>query len=114
MKHITAAVWLTGVMAVLTIAGIVAHEVTYEGTVAALKPNPYSASSGVLARLELKVEGRQRTMVFDITQNTRLWRGNSTVSFATARIEKDEPAAVTINHDEPDTGALEIRLGAGK
>lgn len=101
-------------MAFLTIAAIVAHEVTYKGTVAAVEPNPYVASDGVLARLEVKVSDRKRTMVFDVTQSTKLWRGNSMVPFAAAYIEKDEPVAVTINHEEPDAGALEIRLAAQK
>lgn len=91
-----------------------AHEVTYEGTVAAVEPNRYAASDGVLARLELKVSDRKRTMIVDITQYTRLRRGNSTVSFAEARIQKDEPVAVTISDEEPDKGALEIRLAAQK
>ena len=114
MKHLTSAVWLTAAMFFLAMAAIVAHEVTYKGTVAVVEPNPYVASDGVLARLELKVSDRQRALVFDVTQNTKLWRGNSTVSFAAAGIEKDEPAAVTINHDDPDAGALEIRLAAQK
>ena len=113
VKHLVAAVWLMGAMFVLTIA-VMAHEETYTGTVVTVEPNPYAASDGVLARLELKVSDRQRTMVFDITPNTRLWRGNSMGSLAGAGIEKDEPAAVRFNHDEPDAGALEIRLAAQK
>jgi len=55
--------------------------------VAAVEANPYAASDGVLARLELKVGDRQRTMVFDVRQNTKLWRGNSMVLLAGARID---------------------------
>ncbi len=112
MKHILAVVWLTAVVAVLAITATVAHEVTYKGVVAVVEPNPYAASDGVLATLELKVSDRQRTLAFDVTRNTKLWRGDTLVPFDAAHIEKDEPAAVTINHEEPEAGALEIRLAA--
>lgn len=106
--------WVTGTIVVLTIAMIAAHEVTYRGTVAAVEPNPYAAADGILARLEVKVDDRTRTMVFDITQYTRLWRGSSSVTFAAARIEKDEPVTVTFSDEEAEKGALEIRLTAPK
>lgn len=90
------------------------HEVTYEGTVAAVEANPYAASSGILARLEVKVTDRKRTVIVDITLYTKLLRGNSTVSFAEARIQRDEFVAVTISDEEPNKGALEIRLTGRK
>jgi hypothetical protein len=89
-----------------------AHEVTYKGTVVSIEPNRYAASDGVLARLEVKVGDRARTMTFDITQHTRLWRGNRTVPFAAARIRKDETVAVLFSDEEAEKGALEIRLPA--
>ncbi len=106
------ATMLAGLVAIPTTAW--AHEVTYQGTVVAVEPNRYAASDGVLARLEVKVSDRKRTMIVDITHYTRLWRGNSTVSFAEARMQKDEPVTVTISDEEPDKGALEIRLAAQK
>ena len=51
-------------------------------------------------------------MVFGSTQYTRLWRGNNPLTFATARIQKDEPVAVTSSGEEADKGALEVRLPA--
>lgn len=111
MKRVTA-VGLAAAVLLLTVATILAHEVTYEGTVAAVKRNPYAASSGVIATLEVKVSNLKRPMVFDITRKTRLYRGDSTVSFADALIKKDDRVAVTINHDDPDEGAIEIRLAA--
>lgn len=113
MKRVTA-VGLAAAVLLLAATTILAHEVTYEGTVAAIRPNPYAVSSGIIATLEVKVSDLKRPMVFDITQKTRLLRGDSAVSFAEARIKKDEPVAVTVNHDEPDEGALEIRLAAQK
>jgi hypothetical protein len=53
-------------------------------------------------------------MVFDITQYTRLWRGNSPVTFATARIQKDEAVTVTFSDEEAEKGALEVRLPSPK
>ena len=99
-------------LAVLTAVSMTAHEVTYEGTVAAVEPNRYSAADGILARLEVNIKGGRRPMVFDITQYTRLWRGNSPVTFATARIQKDEPVTVVFSDEEADKGALEVRLPA--
>ena len=105
---------LAAMLAGLTVIPITAHEMTYKGTVAAVEPNRYSAADGILARLEVNVRDEKRPMVFDITQYTRLWRGNSPVTFATARIQKDEPVAVTFSDEEADKGALDVRLPAQK
>ena len=105
---------LATMLAGLTVMATVAHEVKYEGTVAAVKPNRYSASDGILATLEVSVRDRTRPMAFDITQYTRLWRGNSPVTFAAARIQKDESVTVTFNDEEAEKGALEVRLPAQK
>ena len=50
MKRVTA-VGLAATVLLLTVATILAHEVTYEGTAAAVKINRYAASSGVIATL---------------------------------------------------------------
>ena len=105
---------LATMLAGLTAVPLTAHEVTYEGTVATVEPNRYSASDGILARLEVNVQGGQRPMVFDITRYTRLWRGNSPVTFEAARIQKDERVAVVFSDEEADKGALEVRLTAKK
>jgi hypothetical protein len=101
-------------LAVLTAVPMMAHEVTYEGTVAAVTPNRYSAADGILAKLEVNVRGGKRSMVFDITQYTRLWRGNSPVTLEVARIEKDEHVTVVFSDEEAEKGALEVRLTAQK
>ena len=111
MKPITAVVMSIAIL-LFTVATH-AHEVTYKGTVVTVALNPYAAADGVLARLEVKVIDRERTMVFDIMQwKTKVFRGDHAVPFAEARIQKDERVAVTINHEEPGGGALEIRLAA--
>jgi hypothetical protein len=79
-----------------------------------VKLDPYSASDGIVATLEVSVRDRKRAMVFDITQYTRLWRGNSPVTFATARIQKDEAVTVTFSDEEAEKGALEVRLPSPK
>jgi hypothetical protein len=113
IKRVTV-VGLAAAVLWLTVATILAHEVTYDGTVEAIKLNRYAASSGIIATLEVKVSDRKRPMVFDITQRTRLLRGDSTVPFAHALIRKDERVVVRINHDDPDEGAIEIRLAVLK
>jgi len=111
MKQLTIGRLSAGIL-LLAATTILAHEVTYEGVVAAIKPNRYAASSELLATLEVKVSELKRPMVFDITQKTRLWRGERSVSFADALIRKDERVTVTVNHDDPNEGATEIRLEA--
>ena len=103
---------LASVLAGVMVVSLIAHEVTYEGTVATVEPNRYSASDGILARLEVNVQGGRRPMVFDITRYTRLWRGNSPVTFEAARIEKDERVTVVFSEKKKKKGALEVRLTA--
>ena len=103
--------WAVATMlAALVIAPTGAHEVTYEGTVAALERNRYSAADGILARLEVNVRNEKRPRIFDITRYTRLSRGNSEVTFEAARIQKGEPVTVVFSDEEADKGALEVRL----
>ena len=103
---------LATMLAALMVVSLTAHEVTYEGTVAAVTANRYSAADGILAKLEVNVRGGKRPMVFDITRYTQLWRGNSSVTFETARIQKDERVTVVFSDEEADKGALEVRLTA--
>jgi hypothetical protein len=91
---------------------VTAHEVKYEGTVVVVEVNRFAASDGILARLEVKVSERGRTMIFDITHHTKLWRGNNSVTFAAARIQNGEPVEVTFSDEEEEKGALEVRLQA--
>lgn len=102
--------WTTMVLAGALTAIASAHAVTYKGTVTAVEPNPYAASDGVLAKLEITVSNRRRTMTFDITRDTRLWRGETPVSFADAGIQAGEAVAVTYTDEEPENGAQHIRL----
>ena len=112
MRLITALL-LSVATLLFTAAPLLAHEVTYKGTVVAVELNRYTASSGVVATIEIKVTNRERTTVFDVMQwTTKVFRGGAAVSFADARIQNGEAVAVIINHDVPNQGALEIRLAA--
>jgi hypothetical protein len=105
------AAMLLSVATLLCATVVHAHDVTYEGTIVAVEPNPYVASDGIEARLEVKVADRERTMIFDIMQwKTEVFRGDRMVSFVAARMQQGETVAVTINHDEPEQGTLEVRL----
>ena len=101
---------LVTMLTLLLAVPLTAHEVTYRGTVAGVEPNRYSASDGILARLEVNVGDGKRPMVFDITRYTRLWRDNSPVTFEAARIEKDEAVTVVFSDEEAEKGAIEVRL----
>lgn len=85
-----------------------AHEETYLGTVNAVES----------ARIRVKVidqkSKRETSMDFGVTAKTKVFRGDKTVSFADARIQKDERIAVTIDHDVPGHSATVIRLGAAR
>lgn len=98
---VTAAVVVTGAL-------LLAHEVTYKGTVVAVEA----------ARLRVSVidDATKKTtpMDFAVTEKTRVFRGDTAVGFAQAHVQKGERVAVTINHDEPGEKATEIRLAAVK
>ena len=57
---------------------------------------------------------KESTMIFEVTGTTKVFRGDKTVKYADAHIQKDERVAVTIDHDEPGERAVEIRLAATK
>jgi hypothetical protein len=80
--------WIAIVLASSSVLPTAAHEVTYKGTVVSIELNRYSASDGVLARLEVKVGDRGRPRTFDITQYTRLWRGNRSVTLRQPAFKK--------------------------
>ena len=87
---------------------LVAHDMTYLGTVATVAP----------AKLVVNVtdEKTKKTsaMTFAITEKTRIIRGEKSVTLADAHIAKNERVAVTINHDEPGQTATIIRLATRK
>ena len=106
MTRYTTPLLLGAVALVLAPAILVAHEETYKGTVMAVDA----------AKVQVKVidekSKKEIAMDFVVTVKTKVLRGDKTVSFADARIQKDERIAVTVNHDEPGHKATVIRLAA--
>lgn len=95
------------VLSVVATAALLAHEVTYMGTVLAVDP----------ARVQVKViDDRTRKedpVWFLVDRNTKVKRGDTIVTYANAKISKGERIAVTINHDSATRNlAAEIRLAA--
>lgn len=87
---------------------MLAHDVLYPGTVLAVEAE----------RLQVKTtdpESREElTLWFGVSKETRVKRGDDVISFADARIQKDERVVVVINHEETgsETVATELRLAA--
>ena len=107
MRH--AKTLLLGAVAVCLIGTtVLAHEVTYRGTVIAVEA----------AKVQVKVTDektkKEAPMDFTVTARTKVLRGDKTVSFADAKIQKDERISVTVNNDEDGHHAITIRLAAPK
>ena len=49
-------------------------------------------------------------MTFSIDKETKILRGDTLMTYAEARIQKDEKVAVTIDHDFDESYAFVIRL----
>ena len=97
------AVWLT-----LPLIAAPVHDIVHKGTVV-------SADAKTL-RVSVPDEKTKKpvTMTFEHDRETTILRGEKTVSFAEARIQKGEPVAVTINHDDFPNFALVVRLNERK
>jgi hypothetical protein len=88
--------------------GLLAHPMTYMGTVVSVEAKTLHVK--VIDDTSKNVS----TMTFEVTATTKVFRGAKTVKYADAHIQKDERVAVTIDHDEPGTQAVEIRLAAAR
>ena len=97
------ALWLAG-------ATVLAHQVTYKGTVIAV--------DAAKMRIQVKVldskTKKETPMDFGVTVKTKVLRGDKLVPFGSAQIKKDERISVTVNNDNDATAALTIRLAALK
>ncbi|MEZ5318130.1 MAG: hypothetical protein R2752_12070 [Vicinamibacterales bacterium] len=89
-------------------AAVWAHDVLYPGTVLAVEA----------AKLHVKTVDPETkkdvNLWFTITDKTRVKRGDTVVTYAAAKIAKDERIVVVVNHEEggSDTVATELRLAA--
>lgn len=96
---------MVAIVAVTAAAATVgAHEETYKGTVVSVEA----------AKIQVKVidekTKKESTMEFGVNAKTKVLRGDKTVAFKDARVQKEERIAVTINHDVPGHTATVIRL----
>jgi len=95
------------VLSVVVSAALLAHEVTYMGSVLAVE-----ATKVQVKTVDDKTK-KEDTVWFLVDKNTKVKRGDSLVKFVDAKIAKGERIAVTINHDAATKNlATEIRLAA--
>ncbi len=85
-----------------------AHEETHKGTVIALEKAGVKVD--VVDPKTKKIAARS----FEIDAETKILRGDTLLTLATAKIQKGEAIAVTVDHDIDEHLALVIRLGAAK
>jgi len=115
-----AATVVVSATALIGLAGVLsAHEVTYSGTIVAMETAKYAQPDGsTLEVQELEVTyidektKKPATKVFTINRDTRLHRGEESVSVADSEFKKGEKVEVVVNHDTPGDIALEVRLQA--
>lgn len=89
-------------------ARILAHVVTYKGTVISVEKDKITVS--VVDEKTKKATPK----TFDVDKEASVFRGEVAVTFADARIEKGESITVTLNLDDSETFAETIRLAVKK
>jgi hypothetical protein len=101
--------WSVVVIAVCMLgATLVAHQVTFKGTVIS------TTETSIKVMVVDEKTKKPAPKSFDFDKETKILRGDKLVTFAAARIQKDEKIAVTIDHDVDETLALVIRLDEKK
>lgn len=104
MRAIAAVVLSMAVMS----AAVLAHPMTYKGTVISV------TESTVQVKAVDDMTKKETTTTFKVTDKTKVFRGDKQMTFADAKVQKDERIAVTINMDTAKDVAEEIRLAAAK
>ena len=99
---------LVAIVLAMTTAAVLAHQVTYKGTVIALD------KESVRVTVVDEKTKKPVDMKFDFDKETKVLRGDKLVTIAEARIVKGEKIAVTIDHDVDETLAIVIRLDEKK
>jgi len=84
---------------------LLAHDVTYQGTVVTVEP----------ARIQVKTAAsktqKEETVWFAVSKDTKVRRGEKNVTYAEAAIVKGERIVVIVDHDaETKMLATQIRL----
>lgn len=101
--------WSAAAVAVCLLgATVVAHQVTFKGTVIS------AAETTIKVMVVDEKTKKPAPKSFDLDKETKILRGDKLVTFASARIQKDEKIAVTIDHDVDETLAIVIRLDEKK
>ncbi len=100
---------------------VLAHEVTYNGTVVALKMMKYAQPGGgtrEVRELEVTIVDaktkKPSNRVFTITSESRVLRAGKPVPAGSVTVQKGEKVAVVIDHDEPGDEAIELRFHAAR
>jgi hypothetical protein len=116
MKQIMSSIVAMAIV-LLFAPSVLAHEVTYRGTVVALETGRYAQPGGGVREVrELHVTvvdaktKKPSERVFVIVDATRIVRGQATVPLAEADIQKGESVAVSVDHDKPGDEAITVRL----
>lgn len=106
MKVISAVV--CAVFVVVACVSVLAHQETHKGTVISVEKETVRVN--VVDPKTKKVAPRN----FVVDNETKILRDDVVVTFAAAKIRKDEAIAVTVDHDLDEDLALVIRLGVTK
>lgn len=101
MKFIPALIVAAGFTATLF-----AHPMTYKGTVVAV------TQTTIQMRGVDDMSKKEATTTFKITAKTKVLRGDKAVTFADAKVKKDERIAVTTDMDATPDEAVVVRLAA--
>ena len=89
-------------------AVVIAHEITFKGTVVSADQKSISVSV-----VDEKTR-KPSTMTFRHDKDTKILRGDALVPFAEAKIQKAEKVAVTVDHDFDERYAFVVRLDPKK
>ncbi len=103
-----AAAMMSAVVMVTAATVVMAHPMTYKGTVVSV------AATNLQVKAVDDMTKKESTTTFKVSDKTKVYRGDTLVKFADAHIVKDERIVVTTNMDESPDLALEIRLGPAK
>jgi hypothetical protein len=98
-----------------------AHEVTFAGTVVALKTSKYAQPGGGFREAqELEVivvdekTKKPTNRVFTIASDTVVLRAGKKVTLAEAAIRQGDSVQVVVDHDQPGDEAIEVRLSQAR
>jgi maltose-binding protein MalE len=104
----TCAAMLSAVVMVIATVSLMAHQETFKGKVMSV-----ARASVQVNVLDPKTK-KETPRTFTTNEKTKVLRGDTVVTLANAKIQKDENIAVTVDHDVDVNLALVVRLDAVK